>query len=282
MLAAWENLKSFKPTPGVGVLFFNNNDLCGIPDGPAVLVKELTTAHFNALKAEVDKQNAKGETPIIGALMRSYNYFHENAADFEGNRFVVLLTDGSETCDKDNKEFLLEKVELAAAIGIRTFVMGVPGSEGERSFLSQIAKLGETAPEDCSFSATDPTVGNCHMDMTDESLTFADELSKNLEKISLVALSCVIDVPEPKSGETVKPDMVNVIYWEGGVESDDIADGIVPQDYNTECSDPKNQGWQYAPGDQSKIVLCGELCEKVKNDNKAIVAVTLDCPTIVK
>jgi hypothetical protein len=45
--------------------------------------------------------------------------------------------------------------------GIRTFVVGVPGSEPARTVLSSIAKQGGTAADGC-----DPQLGNCHFDMT--------------------------------------------------------------------------------------------------------------------
>jgi hypothetical protein len=57
-----------------------------------------------------------------------------------GNNFLVLLTDGAETCAPDQQEdFVNTTVITAAAVGIRTFVIGAPGSEGNRAFLSRVA-----------------------------------------------------------------------------------------------------------------------------------------------
>ena len=48
---------------------------------------------------------------------------------------MVLLTDGAETCDPNNTDFLVQKALEANWFGIRTFVLGAPGSDDARGIL---------------------------------------------------------------------------------------------------------------------------------------------------
>jgi succinoglycan biosynthesis transport protein ExoP len=67
------------------------------------------------------------------------------------------------------------------------------------------------------------------------------ELAANLAAISLEALTCVFDVPEPPPGDPpVDLSKVNVKHEPvGGGETN------IPQDYSLPCSDPNNNGWQW-------------------------------------
>ena len=209
-------------------------------------------------------------------MMGAWNYLYMNQATLDGIIFAVLLTDGAETCDPGNLPLVIDKSSEAASIGIRSFVLGAPGSEGARAFLSQIAFNGETALDpNCDHSGMPADAGDCHMDMTLPGLDFATELANNLALISLEALSCVFDVPEPPPGDPpVDLTKVNVVHETAGGMSNDI-----PQDYSVPCSDPANMGWQYADGN-SKIVLCGSACEAVKNDPGGSVSIELGCQTM--
>jgi hypothetical protein len=275
--AAWNGLAATDPLPSVGVMFFNNDDYCGFPTKPDVEVQGLTDPQYNALALNVDGVTPKGSTPIIGATMSAFAYLWANAASFTGNKFVVLLTDGAETCDKaaSSKALLIGKAQEAASVGIKTFVLGAPGSELERAFLSQIAFAGGTASSPtCDHSGAAPEVGDCHMDMTLPGMNFAEELTKNLLAISGEALSCEFVVPTPGPGEpAVDFGKVNVIYTDGEGDTD-----LIYRDNSLECSDPANEGWQYADGN-TKIILCGAACERVKADNKASVSIQLGCQT---
>ena len=278
LTAAWQGLTSTDPLPSVGVMLFNNDDICGIPDTPDVAVAPLTDPQLNSLVINLNNVTPKGSTPIIGATMRAYYYLHTSGTQFEGNKFVVLLTDGAETCDlgATSKSTLIQKAQDAASVGIRTFVLGAPGSESERAFLSQLAFAGGTASSPtCDYSGSSSDVGDCHMDMTLAGMNFAQELQSNLEAISGEALSCEFVVPDPEVGETLDYGAVNVIYTHG-----DGTEETIPQDPNLECSDPENEGWQYSD-DKETIILCGGACEKVKDDSQASISIQLGCATVI-
>jgi len=272
---ALTGLSTTTPTPSVGLMFFNVGDLCGYPDSPAVAVQELNAPQLNALTLSLDSTYPLGATPIVGTVMRAYAYFHDNAASFNGNRFVVLLTDGGETCDPDNKQFLIGKAAEATAVGIRTFVLGAPGSEPYRAFLSQLAYEGGTpSTPTCDHSGAQAEVGDCHMDMTLPGMNFADELQKNLAAISAHALSCELEVPDQPDGGSIDYGKVNVVYTPSSTGQPET----LPYDDQHPCSDSSNQGWQYADN-HTKIILCGSACDRIKNDPGAEVSVAFGCQT---
>ena len=83
----------------VGLSFFNNNNDCGVNSQPSVGVKLLEQPQITALTSALDSVPApKGGTPIIGATILAYKHLHQQA-QAPGNRFVVVLTDGMESCD---------------------------------------------------------------------------------------------------------------------------------------------------------------------------------------
>jgi hypothetical protein len=154
-----------------------------------------------------------------------------------------------------------QTVPDALSVNIRTYVIGAPGSEPARAFLSQIAWAGGTARDpSCTHTATPDDVGDCHFDMTDPNLDFATALNDALQKISGKALSCELDVPKAVGSE-VDYDKVNVTFTPGMGAAVDLF-----QD-SADCATAAN-GWQYN-ADKTKIVLCGDACKMVKSDVRA-------------
>jgi hypothetical protein len=218
-----------------------------------------------------------GETPIVGATILGYKYLSDaiRAGDLAGNHFVVLLTDGAETCEPGQLSDLVNRdVPNARLWNIRTFVIGAPGSEQARSLLSQIAWEGGTASStNCSHGGATPDEGDCHFDMT-ESMDLAADLNAALQEISrTTVLSCEYDVPENPDGGGVDLNKVNVSFTPGGGDPETIA--------KTDGDCAAVEGWQYS-GDYAKIVLCGETCTRVQADSRGEVNIELGCPTVVR
>lgn len=268
----------------VGLTVFPKPDdveQCLVSSSPDVSILKLTQAHKNSIDDFLEGVAPQGETPIAGASLTSYSYLAEQLVngELEGNTFVVLFTDGAETCDVDDEgeptavftNFLDTKVEDATKFNIRTFVIGAPGSEGARSSLSEIAFQGLTAlSDDCSHGANNVATGDCHFDMT-ESTDFVGDLSDALSQITNdKALSCVYNVP---TGTAVDLKKVNVSYTPEGGESEDLL-----RDDSAACDDGAN-GWQYTDN-FDKIVLCGDVCERVQ-EQAGVVRIVLGCPTKV-
>jgi hypothetical protein len=263
-------------TASAGLAFFNNDDYCGVNSTPSVAIRRVDAAQISALGAGLDgAPTPKGGTPIVGALMVAYRHLHEQAK-VTGNKFVVLLSDGAESCDKDQVPLLLQKVPEALSVNIRTFVIGAPGSEPARAILSEIAHLGGTATRaDCAHGGAVADRGDCHFDMT-TSQSLSEDLARTFSEISGQALGCEFDLPlgQPGGGP-IDLNRVNVRYKRG-----DGSEISVLKDADRPC-DSGADGWQYT-ADQKKIVLCGSICQEVKNDASAQVDIVLGCQSLVR
>src|SRR6185295_7424126 len=121
----------------------------------------------------LDAVQPRGGTPIVGGTILAYKWLNPDQTPNQphGKKIVVLLTDGEEGCSQDSTDRLLQ-TEMPKAITARitTFVIGVPGSEVNRRFLSQMAfEGGAPSRPDCDHESDDPTAGDCHYDMTKQS-----------------------------------------------------------------------------------------------------------------
>jgi hypothetical protein len=199
------------------------------------------------------------------------------ASKLDGGRVLLLLTDGTPTCTlscectEDNvpvdSQPLIEEAKEAFANGVRTFVIGSPGSEETRDVLSQLASEGGTARQDCSNAGPE----YCHFDMTTEP-DLAKGLAQALEQIGMSLRSCEYPIPAPPAGQALDPDLVNVLYTPEGADTETIA----RDPSSGECS----EGWQYS-ADGKNIVLCGEACERVRAEPNSTVEVLFGCETVV-
>jgi hypothetical protein len=224
-----------------------------------------------------------GGTPIVGGVVTAYHHLHEQAKA-AGNRYVVLITDGEESCGTKGNE--ADKADLEAArnillgtevkkardANIRTFVIGAPGSEGARGFLSELAFLGGTArTANCLHGPEGGAAGDCHFDLSTQA-DFAQVLKDTLGKISGKALGCEFKAP---SGDTSK---LNVQTSQNGGDPACLVQ-------TSGACEGGAAGWQFAKNaagadDPSRIVLCGQACEQVTADPTSAVDVILGCGTI--
>jgi hypothetical protein len=256
----------------VGLTFFNKDDLCGVgtPAGLGassadVGLAMLDATQLTAINASIDGAKPKGETPIVAASTAGYEILR--LASLPGSKFLVLLTDGVDTCTvaKDQSEFLARTVPRAFQLGIRSFVIGAPGSEGGRGFLSQMAYNGGTSTNpSCDHANIQPTVGNCHFDMS-QTTDLAAALNGALDQIAAAAVSCELEMPKPEDGDVTKVN-VDLTWQNGGVEP-------LYQD-NAPCSAGAD-GWQYN-ADKTKIILCGNACAKYKSRGSSV-SIVLGC-----
>ena len=257
-----------------GIVYFASDDKCGVSSTPAVALAKMDANQIAAMKASIGAVVPKSKTPIVGGLTLGYKHLYEDV-NIVGNEFVVLLTDGAETCAPQLQEDLVTKtVKLAASVKIRTFVIGVPGSEPARSLLSRIAFEGGTASDPaCKHEALPIDVGNCHFDLTDPNVDLATELTKALAALSGAALTCEFPVPLPEPGVDADPDKVNVSFKTGMMTTVDFLKD------NKACA--MANGWQYS-ADKTKIILCGAACDKVKADVAGSIVITLGCEDSVE
>lgn len=200
-----------------------------------------------------------------------------------GQRFMLLITDGAPTqvlgCgplvgEGVETDPIVETVIAAAADDISTFVIGSPGSEANqqsidagldadwRGWLSQAAVEGRTAAEGCVVDGPN----FCHFDMT-QATDFGVALAEGLAAIATqVNESCDFELPAAPDGETIDPDLTNVILdWTDGTSVLVLRDDV----------DVCTEGWVLR--DDGRLELCPTTCEAFKADQGALVSVSLGC-----
>lgn len=149
---------------------------------------------------------------------------------------------GPENC-LDEDDSLLAVSALAQA-GVRTFVIGIPGSDAFASVLDQLAVAGGVA------RAGSPSYYR---------VNDADELIDTVSKLGLgVALSCNLQLKEPPRD----PTLVNVFF-----------DGqLVP-------ADPVN-GWGFV--DAQTVQLLGSSCDLLKTGEVLQADIVAGCPVVIR
>lgn len=265
----------------LGVSFYPNveqaDDVCLMTEQalPIALLGARASAERTAFAKAVGDVVPVGATPTHGGYR--FGLQKLTASTLEGNKFVLLITDGTPTCTLDcvctennepvDAKPLLDEAQVAFKDGVRTFVIGSPGSEDTRSVLSRLASEGGTARQPC----TDDGPDYCHFDMTTQD-DLASALAKAFGEITTSIKSCEYPIPTPPAGQMLDPDRVNVLYTPEGGSSETI-----PRDASLhDCSD----GWQYSSDAQS-INLCGDACARAQSEDGSV-EILFGCQTIVK
>jgi hypothetical protein len=232
------------------------------------------SAHRDEIRQGIATANLLPSTPTHDA----YRYALEEGlvpAGFSGQKFMLLITDGAPTVSGDcmtesgeidvdgvDPQPIVDEVESAAENhDVRTFLIGVPGSEPNRQWMSAAAVLGGTAPPGCSANG-----GNdyCHLDMT-TAPDFARALRDGLNQVLGVVSPCTFSFAEPPPGQVIDREKINVLL------SDDDGDTLVVRDDTGDCG----QGWQLTANNE--ISLCADTCEAVQANPGTSVDVTFGC-----
>jgi len=255
-----------------GLVTFPEDSRCAIlPRGDLTTdIAPLGSSQVDALDAAL-MLTPEGETPLAGAAIRGLDVLRERlvSGTIAGNSYLVLMTDGEETCQKAALDDLKAYIPVAlSGFDIRTYVIGAPGSEGSRALLSKIAHLGGTGrTADCQHESDKSTEGDCHIDLT-ESQDFSGDLAQVFRELGQdTQASCAVDVPKDAF---VDPDKVNVVFTtsEGSKETIYYDD----QDCSTTA-----EGWQYTSDKQERIVVCGQTCERLRTVAGAKLKVVFGC-----
>ena len=246
----------------------NTETTCDFPREPQVRFAPLDTGQATNIRNLLDATVPLGATPIFFSLASTYNYIQNNFSMLGGATWVILLTDGSESCSTEAQVVdLLNAMVPAArdALQISTVAVGLPGSEEGRALLSEIAWKGGSAVDACTHSAvwppTDPTQGDCHYDLSGAA-DFSTALHAALPAIIQPALDCKVAVP-PGVADL---NLVNV----------QLNGRLIPKDSGRVC---EVEAWHYTP-DRSKIVLCGPACSEARAPQSRI-DIMVGCPTSV-
>ncbi len=237
-----------------------------VPLSPAQEARDAAFAWLNG-------QPVDGFTPTLSALKSAYAYMQSQPS--EGQRYVVLFTDGAPTLhgtdfgpeafDACGEEDDLLSAVAAAAEGptsVKTFAIGSAESWPAAALLSEIALLGGTA----RTSPCDPAFAECHYIVGSED--FGDELQQVLDRIAGLVGDCTFDIPE--GNEQASAGAINV-----GVKT---ASRLVPV-YRDAA---RHDGWDFADADQSRVQLYGAACDLYNASPENEVVVVLGCETLVK
>lgn len=253
------------------------------------------SAQRDAFQKNIDSVYVENYTPTHDAYTYALN---EQLAPFPGlNKFILLITDGAPTIDggcrwprDDGKAFPLEVgtgdgsfdavtapivADIQAARdeqGVRTFVIGAPGSElsvesstDMRPWLSAAAQAGGTEVPGCSHNGPN----YCHFDMSGSGSDFSSDLTFALASIAgQVSNICTFKIPDPPNGEALDENKTQVI-----VEWGDDTNQLIYPDSIGEC---QGEGWRYNEEDQT-VETCGATCDRIKLDFKAVVHVSFGC-----
>jgi hypothetical protein len=257
----------------VGLLFYPNmanqarsrpasaescvNTSAGIAPAP------LTAAQKAGLIAALDATNPNGWTPTDAA----YQYALGAAilpTKLAGDKYMLLITDGQPTLRGDctsagngagitpvESQPIVDHVAAALGQGVRTFLIGSPGSEGGRAWMSQAAIEGGTAAAGCKVMG--PPF--CHLDMT-TSADFGSALKAGLNKVT-GSIACTYDIPDPGQGQVIDKNLINLIVTTASGTQ------LVLPDEDADCS----EGFRVS-GNQ--VVLCEGTCSRVQRENDSI------------
>jgi hypothetical protein len=228
----------------------------------------------------VEDAEPAGLTPTHNA----YDYALENglrASRETGNRFMLLITDGAPTLEwgcigrsqyEAPTQPIIDEIFAARQEGIRTFIIGSPGSEeavnggDARPWLSRAAALGGTARGGCTIDGPN----YCHIDLSEEA-DFAVALNAALARILGQIVSCSFEIPPAPSGQTINLSQVNVIY----TPSSGASAELVGRNDDPSCTD----GWQMDA--QGRVTLCENTCNIVRADPGGTVELLFGCDTQV-
>jgi hypothetical protein len=268
---------------GTGLIFYPNTGGGGKGGGTcinrqqAVQVQSLNATVRQSLISALMAKTTSGATPTHDA----FNYAVDTvaASTLMGNKYVVLVTDGAPTYSlncmgdgmtpADNAPLIQAVADANTMRGIKTFVIGSPGSEPARGALSQMATQGGTAPPGCS----DMGPNYCHFDMT-TAPDLSAALNEAFKAITGSVITCNYTIPPPSNGMVVDPKLVNVTFTSSSGSNTIAKD---PDPPGGAC----NQGWQYN-ANSTQIQLCPDTCNLVKADPNAKIEVVLGCSTMVR
>jgi hypothetical protein len=214
------------------------SETCAVPDGAAAINIPINPdptagpAQLLDILGMVDTQTPSGGTPTARALQLAYDYFTTgDGRTLPGTRWVILATDGGPncnsalTCDAAHCTQNIDKkcspgvnccdgsangficlddiaatseISSLAAVGVKTFVVGIPGSEAYSSALNNFAVAGQMAnPDPAAAEKYYAVSGTATLqDLTDVFFFITTQLVK----------TCDIELTTPPPN----PDKVNV------------------------------------------------------------------------
>ncbi|HYO93615.1 MAG TPA: vWA domain-containing protein [Polyangiaceae bacterium] len=240
---------------------------------PIALLGGETAAQRTLVRTSIERVQLASSTPTHDA----YRHALQNAlltTRLSGQRYMLLITDGEPTlslgCVNGTGSLnavdpapIVQEITAAAAQGIKTFLIGSPGSENNRRWMSRAAVIGGTALAGCREDGPN----YCHMDMT-QSADFSQALRDGLADVAGQIAPCSYAFPPPPSGQVLDTNKVNLIVKSGSQSS------LVLRDDVGDCT----QGWQLNANQE--VVLCPQTCAEVQADASMSVELVFGCGSV--
>jgi hypothetical protein len=268
-------------------LYPTDADSCGSPTDLNVPVQAGTDA-VDPIATELSGTSPSGGTPTAGALQVALDYFaNGDGSTLEGDKYVLLATDGGPNCNPDlncnadgctlniehaqdpslypactaavnccdsDAPSCLDDVATTSAVqdladaGIKTIVVGIPGTEAYDTLLDTLGTTGNAPNPDGPPAYYKVEAGSAS--------GLADVLTSITQGLIKICDFKLASVPQDSS-------LLNV-----EIDGEKIA------------PDPDN-GWSYDM-DTNTVTLLGDTCDKIKTEGAQSVRVLYGCQTVPK
>jgi hypothetical protein len=290
-------LAQLPSTWALGLTFYCRNETGNCYQGREAVPIALLDANQQAALADaIQTRNTCQYTPSQAA----WNFGLDTILNTtSANRYVVLVTDGVPTVNSDGctlgsgspsisqaeyDQFIATVASQTAGTGVKTFVVGVPGSEDPQGApydpmyeLSLLAQAGGTAKAGCTAvsgtsngTAVTPRGTYCHYDMT-QTADFASGLLSTVGTIAGQVVSCTYTVPvSDDPNQTVVANKTNMVY-------DDGAGQMYLVQQNT--ASPCDVGWHFTDDTNQFIEICSTTCALLQANSQASIELTFGCVT---
>lgn len=275
-------LSSVQDKMSIGLQLFPSDDHCAVPTGSELGVgvgDGMTTVPV--IETTLEATSPAGATPTADALRLALSYFTTGAGrTLAGDKYVLLATDGgpncntelsceatscttnmdgdcsipgvSNCCDGGAADACLDDARTVAQVralrdaGIKTFVVGIPGSDIYGGVLDQLAVQGGTA-----VAETSPRYFE---------VVNAAELKDTLTRITKTLITtCEFEL----QAEPPLRSFVNVF----------IDGTVLPQ--------AGDNGWSYKDtSSPPTIVIKGTTCASLQDTGAESVRIEFGCPTV--
>jgi len=264
-----------------------SGDVCAMPGGGAAVTVGIGpgTETVDKILAAVNAATPAGATPTAKALAEAYLYFTTGSGkDLAGDKYVILATDGGPNCGTMascsaemcttnidgscpsggnccdpstggsrtsclDADAVVAELDALRGVGVKTFVIGIPGTEAYKTHLDRFAEAGgmvNTAGPNKYFSV--------------EAAGGVAGLTSVFELITgELITSCRVSLDQ------AAPDPANINVY--------VDEKVIPQggedgwDFDTSTTPPS-------------IVIKGRTCEEVKTKGAKAISVVYGCPTI--
>lgn len=247
---------------------------------PFALLGQPGSDHRERIQDLFDTNTLYSSTPTHDAYATALEVVQE--ANLPGNTFMLLITDGQPTLARgcvgspslsppSNPQPIIDAIADAREDGIRTFLIGSPGSEenvgtgdDSRWWLSEAAEVGGTSiGGNCSHDG----VPYCHFDMVEEN-DFSLALRSALATIAGQVVSCEYTLPSPPDGKELDLKNINLVLTPTGGQESTL---ILRDAAGSSC----DEGW-YMSNDQ-EVVMCEKTCDEVLSTIGSSIKIHFGC-----